>query len=72
MPCYVILLDFSRAFDKVMHIILLTKLKRSDITGNEDWQADFLSNRTRYVSYKAAQSHPMYVTYGVVQGTVAG
>ena len=72
-PCDVLLLDYSRAFDKVVQSILLTMLKRSCITGSlHGWLTDFLSNRTQYVSYKDAQSRSISVTSDMVQRTVAG
>ena len=47
---YMIYLDFSKAFDKVDHGILLHKLKDMGITGNfRIWFFQFLSNRSHYV-----------------------
>ena len=51
--CYVIMLDFYRAFDKVEHPILPNKLK---ILNKDDslllWIADFLRNRSQCKTYK--------------------
>ena len=44
-------LDFSKAFDKVDHGVLLHKLKDLAITGKLGiWFFQFLTNRTHYVS----------------------
>ena len=41
-----ILLDFAKAFDKVPHLRLLSKLTSYGITGNtKNWIKSFLSNR---------------------------
>ena len=49
-PCDLILLDFTRAFDKISHDILKIKLNALGITGNlYQWLADFLKNRTQFV-----------------------
>ena len=45
-PCDVFMLDFTRAFDKVSHEILKTKLTSVGICGKlYEWIADFLSGR---------------------------
>ena len=45
-----IYLDFSKAFDKVEHGILLHNLKDVGITGKLGiWLFQFLTNRTHYV-----------------------
>ena len=72
-PVDVILLDFARAFDKVRHDILISKLKRLGISAKPlEWITDFLSNRTQSVAYDGALSIPAHVTSGVVQGSVLG
>ena len=66
-------LDFSKAFDKVSHNILLTKLIRSGITGSTfRWIADFLSRRTQRVRINNVFSHDVHVSSGVPQGSVLG
>ena len=46
-PYDIMLLDFSKAFDKVPHAILLSKLQKVGLGGSlDDWLADFLSCRT--------------------------
>ena len=69
----VIYLDFSKAFDKVDHKLLLHKLSKMGITGKlHSWITTFLSNRTQVVLVKGKKSKPMLVISGVPQGTVLG
>ena len=55
-----ILLDFAKAFDKVQHTRLLSKLTSYGITGNaHNWITSFLSNRKQRVSVNGALSDNM-------------
>ena len=68
-----IYLDFSKAFDKVDHGILLPKLKDIGITGNLGiWFFQFLTNRTHYVRIPGGISKDSPVLSGVPHGTVLG
>ena len=68
-----ILLDFSKAFDKVDHRLLLLKLQRYGINGNYlKWIASFLENREQFVLVDGCLSLPVTVISGVPQGTVLG
>ena len=68
-----IYLDFSKAFDKVDHGILLHKLKDMGITGKLGiWFFQFLTNRTYYVRIPGVISKNGPVLIGVPQGTVLG
>ena len=68
-----ILLDFAKAFDKVPHKRLLSKLTSYGITGNKhNWVTSFLSNRKQRVSVNGALSDITDVTSGVPQGSVLG
>ena len=68
-----IYLDFSKAFDKVDHGVLLRKLKDLGITGNLGlWFFQFLTNRTHYVRIPGGISKDSTVLSGVPQGTVLG
>ena len=66
-----IYLDFSNAFDKVDHGILLHKLRDLGITGRLGlWFFHFLNNM--YVRMPGGISQPHPVLSGVPQGTVLG
>ena len=68
-----ILLDFSKAFDKVPRQRLLVKLAYYGIQGMLlDWVKDFLSNRSQIVILNNACSEPTEVLSGVPQGSVLG
>ena len=68
-----ILLDFAKAFDKVPHLRLLSKLTSYGITGNtKNWIKSFLSNRKQRVSVNGALWDITDVTSGVPQGSVLG
>ena len=68
-----ILLDFSKAFDKVSHQRLLLKLRHYGIRGNLlDWIEDFLFERTQRVLVEGQHSSSAKVTSEVPQGTVVG
>lgn len=68
-----ILLDFSKAFDKVAHYKLLYKLYQLGVKGrNLKWIAGFLSNRSQRVMVDGEFSSSIPVTSGVPQGSVLG
>ena len=68
-----ILLDFSKAFDKVHHSSLLKKLKYFGISGPlHQWIQDFLIGREQTVIINGSKSSPITVNSGVPQGTVLG
>ena len=68
-----VLLDFSKAFDKVSHQKLLLKLHRYGIRGPTlKWIQAFLSDRTQTVVIDNEKSATVPVTSGVTQGSVLG
>ena len=68
-----IILDFSKAFDKVPHQRLIAKLDFYGIRGSTlNWIKAFLSNRSQQVIVDGATSDRAPVVSGVPQGTVLG
>ena len=66
-------LDVRKAFDKVPHIRLLTKLQSYGITGKLfKWIHSFLTEREQLVKISHQLSKPQPITSGVIQGSVLG
>ena len=69
----IIYLDFSKAFDKVDHSIILEKLRLMGIGGNLlNWIESFLKDRFQSVMVNGFLSKPVKVKSGVPQGSVLG
>ena len=69
----VLYLDFAKAFDKVPHKRLLSKLEAHGIAGNIlRWIDSWLSNRRQKVSVEGELSEWAAVKSGVPQGSVLG
>ena len=69
----VIYLDYSKAFDKVDHQILLAKLKMYGVTGKVyRWIESFLTNRKQAVVVDSKKTTFRDVKSGVPQSTVLG
>ena len=67
-----IYLDFSKAFDRVPHKILLSKLWRMGITGNLlRWLQTWLEGRRQAVVVEGALSEWVEVTSGIHFGSLA-
>ena len=72
-PFDCIYLDFAKAFDRVSHQILLTKLYNIDIRGNlMNWIKDFLKGREQRVVVNNELSDWSSVVSGIPQGSVLG
>ena len=69
----VIVMDFSKAFDKVSHKKLSQKLHHYGIVGKtHSWINAFLTNRTQKVVVNGDSSSSVLVASGVPQGSVLG
>lgn len=65
--------DFSKAFDKVHHGILIAKLASFGIHGSLlRWVESYLSNRSQLVAIKGYSSQPIAISSGVPQGSHLG
>ena len=68
-----ILLDMSKAFDKVSHWKLIAKLTHYDFCGNLlRWFTSYLTNRKQRVTVPWGSSECRSVTSGVPQGSILG
>lgn len=66
-------LDFSKAFDKVSHSLLMSKLFYFGFSNDIlSWILDFLSDRSQRVVLNGFSSNAETVTSGVPQGSVLG
>ena len=74
LPVHAAVLDFTKAFDRVPHMMLMEKLRK--IANIDDymlcWIHDFLTNRTQRVVLDGQFSQSLRVTSGVPQGSVLG
>ena len=68
-----VVMDFSKAFDKVNHSLLLHKLDHYGVRGRtNNWIASFLLGRSQTVVVDGERSDPVDVDSGVPQGSVLG
>ena len=68
-----VFLDFSKAFDTVDHIILLSELYHYGIRGIVlSWFSSYLSNHKQYVSYNNVSSNIKTISCGVRQDSILG
>ena len=70
---HIISFDFSKAFDKVPHSLLLQKIRAYKFNDKVcDWIEEWLSDRVSEVSVNGAHSTSFRVLSGVPQGSVLG
>jgi len=68
-----VFLDFSKAFDTVNHMILLSKLEAYGIRGIPlSWFHSYLSNRKQYVALGEVESPKQTMLCGIPQGRTLG
>ena len=69
----IIFLDFSKAFDKISHKFILSKLHYYGIRNHTlSWMGACLSNHTQTTVFNGAHYSYVEVTSGVPQGSVLG
>ncbi len=69
----IVFIDFSKAFDRVNHHILLGKLREHEVPEFiVSWLASFLCNRNQRVKIGNIQSNWCHIKAGVPQGTLIG
>ena len=69
----VVFFDISKAFDKVWHNGLLSKLNHAGIKGNLfNWFSSYLSNRQQRVVLPGTSSDLTTISAGVPQGSILG
>jgi hypothetical protein len=65
--------DFSKAFDRINHLILLAKLRSYSIVSKlNSWFSSYLRGRTQTVRIGKHESEVIYVKSGVPQGSQLG
>ena len=68
-----VFLDLQKAFDTMLHDLLLDKMHHYGIRGlAHSWFQSYLSNRTQCVSLNGVVSEPRHIRHGVPQGSVLG
>ena len=68
-----IFIDLKKAFEKVNHSILLSKLNHYGVRGKAyDWFQSYLSNREQFVCINGHKSDSLSITCGVPQGSIRG
>lgn len=65
--------DFSKAFDKVNHSILIDKLNSFNISKRlQHWLSSYLVDRLQFVRFIGYKSNPITPSSGVPQGSILG
>ena len=73
LTCIAAFIDLSKAFDSVVHPILLQRLSNIGLSPHScNWFASYLNHRTQQVKSENIVSAPLTVTKGVPQGSILG
>ena len=68
-----VLLDLSKAFDSIDHVMLFRKLQSIGVSRVAmDWFKSYLSDRSQYVRIGSTTSQELTITRGVPQGSILG
>ena len=68
-----LLIDFSRALNTIIHSILLKKLEFYGIRGIVlEWFKSYLNNRHQFVAVNGVESSTKLIKYGVPRGSILG
>ena len=68
-----VLLDFSKAFDTVNHVLLCRKLEKYNLEGSAiNLLNSYLSERSQYVEDNEIESEKLPINNGVPQGSILG
>ena len=68
-----VFLDLKKAFDTLVHSILLDKLEAHGVRGTPNkWFESFLSNKMQFVEVNGQTSDWANITTGVTRGSVSG
>lgn len=69
----VLIIDFSKAFDTVDHLIIIRKINELDMPPNiKNWLISFLRNRSQITKINGTHSNCAKINRGVVQGSALG
>ena len=69
----VVTYDLSKAFDKLMYNVIISRLRECDMSPSVvDWFVNYFSNRKQFVKIGKEKSSLIDVTSGVPQGSVIG
>ena len=68
-----IYLDLTKAFDTIVHSVLIDKLPKFGIRAKSlDWFVDYLFNRSQTVEINVCRSVVELIVSGVSQGSILG